>query len=250
VGTQVSQLEPCLLVHGLTASPGQVVPQKEALEDAGYRVVCPTLHGHATRIEDLDAYKWEDWYSQLSRELDALRTTDDGRRTTINYIGMSWGALLGLKLAIDRPNLIRRMVCIGTPLLLYRWMLALLPILTYSPLRWLIKSWPKDFARAVRDPEGREVYRAAGYDCFPMSAVQQVVRLQRTVRPNLSRVKLPMLILHGRHDQTAPPAGAELLKQSAGGPAELIWCERSGHVATLDYDRDLINARIVQFLAT
>jgi carboxylesterase len=43
------------------------------------------------------------------------------------------------------------------------------------------------------------------------------------------------------------PADSEYLAGVYGGPVEHVWLERSYHVATQDYDRDLIQRTAVEF---
>jgi len=46
------------------------------------------------------------------------------------------------------------------------------------------------------------------------------------------------------------PADSVHLATTHGGAVEHVWLERSFHVATQDYDRDLICERTLAFLAT
>ncbi len=101
-----STLKACLLVHGITASPGQLAPQAEALRAAGCDVEAPLLSGHGTDIRDMLPLRWEDWYADVLRAATRLQ-----QRTGVpqcDYVGMSFGALLGLQLALDRPGPGRR----------------------------------------------------------------------------------------------------------------------------------------------
>ena len=57
-----------------------------------------------------------------------------------------------------------------------------------------------------------------------------------------------MLVLTSRQDHVVPPTASDLLRESVAGPVEQVFLERSFHVATLDYDADLVTARIVEFV--
>ena len=46
-----------------------------------------------------------------------------------------------------------------------------------------------------------------------------------------------------------PPSSSDLLASSVSGPVERVTLERSFHVATLDYDKDEIERRAVEFAA-
>ncbi|MEZ5309926.1 MAG: hypothetical protein R2735_04905 [Microthrixaceae bacterium] len=45
-----------------------------------------------------------------------------------------------------------------------------------------------------------------------------------------------------------PPTDSDFLAESLNVPVERVFCERSYHVATLDYDKDLIIDRSVEFI--
>ena len=57
-----------------------------------------------------------------------------------------------------------------------------------------------------------------------------------------------MLLLSSRQDHVVAPTSGDLVEASVSGPCERVWLERSYHVATLDYDRDEVEARTVSFV--
>ncbi|MBI4366060.1 MAG: alpha/beta fold hydrolase [Deltaproteobacteria bacterium] len=233
----------CVLVHGLTASPRQVEPIRAVLTRHGHEAVAPLLSGHGTRVEDLFGRSWREWYRDVLTACDAL----PGK---VFYVGMSLGALLGLRLAIEQPERLAGLVCIGTPLTLFPWMRAFYPILRSPPLSWCVRTWPKRFDLAVADPVGREIYRQSSYARFPLTSVRELRRLQSLVRANLDRIATPLLLMHSPRDYTAPPEAMALIAARVRGPVRQIWLDRSLHVATLDYDRDCICEAVLEFFGS
>ena len=55
------------------------------------------------------------------------------------------------------------------------------------------------------------------------------------------------LIITSRNDHVVPPSNSDYLAERVSGPVERVFLERSFHVATIDYDRDDIAARSVEF---
>ena len=53
--------------------------------------------------------------------------------------------------------------------------------------------------------------------------------------------------MNSPQDHVVEPANADFLAESYGGPVERVILDRSYHVATLDYDRDLVIESIVAF---
>jgi carboxylesterase len=56
-----------------------------------------------------------------------------------------------------------------------------------------------------------------------------------------------VLILTSTQDHVVDPGDSDKLAAGVSGPVERVTLERSYHVATLDYDRDVINERAVEF---
>jgi pimeloyl-ACP methyl ester carboxylesterase len=63
----------------------------------------------------------------------------------------------------------------------------------------------------------------------------------------LTAIRQPALILHSTQYHIVPPSSVKLFTSSLAGPYELAELERSFHVATIDFDQDVINERAVAF---
>ena len=59
-----------------------------------------------------------------------------------------------------------------------------------------------------------------------------------------------MLIFTSGQDHVVPPSDSDALAALVSGPVERVSLERSYHVATLDYDKDLIAERTLEFVRT
>ena len=65
----------------------------------------------------------------------------------------------------------------------------------------------------------------------------------------LPDVTCPALIIHSKCDDAASPKGAqEILDRLGSKDKKIIWLEKSNHIITLDYDKDLINKSVSDFL--
>jgi carboxylesterase len=54
-------------------------------------------------------------------------------------------------------------------------------------------------------------------------------------------------LINSAVDHVVEPVAADHLASELGGPVERLVLARSYHVATLDYDKDLVAERIVEF---
>jgi len=217
---------------------------KDALLRAGYCVSVPCLAGHGLSVEELAASTWKDWYETVRVAFAELRSDTE----RVYFAGISWGALLGLRLAMEEGWGVRAMVLMATPLRLGRLDGMAVPLVRYTPLRWIVKSVPKDFERSVADPEGRQRYEELSLPAIPTSAVFQIADLQKEVLRDLNRITNPLLLLHGAHDAVSPPANVELVKKNVSSDiVESIALSKSRHVLTMDYDKEIVAQAAVDF---
>jgi carboxylesterase len=233
-----------LIVHGLTATPAVMVPTIEAMEEAGYIVSAPLLPGHGTTEHDLEQTSWQQWASAVHSAYNDLAA----RCNDIYYIGLSLGALLGLHLAAQSPEKLRALALMSTPLHLSPFVRRIVPVVRYSPIRWIYTTSPKDWKTSVADPDGLEVYKESSYSRIPTKAVYQIYDLEHVVTQELGRIHIPTLLIHSHQDEVAPPSNvAELCTAIANPAPDVLWLEKSYHVVTLDYERDEMNQAILNF---
>ena len=64
---------------------------------------------------------------------------------------------------------------------------------------------------------------------------------------HLGEIRCPTLLLSSREDHVVAPVSGDVLERSVGGPVERVHLENSYHVATLDWDAPLIEAKVVEF---
>ena len=133
-------------------------------------------------------------------------------------------------------------VVIGTPLAL-RWPLPLIA----RVLRRLVPFRAKR-GSDICDPAARA--RHPGLQAMPLASVCELVRLQAVVAAELWRIHVPILVAHGRHDRTALPRDAARIHAAvASVDKELFYLERSGHVASVDYDGPALARAAADFIA-
>ena len=84
-----------LLCHGFTGSPQSLRPWAEYLAEAGLSVSLPRLPGHGTTWQEMARTRWEDWFAEVNRAFEELRSWSD----EIFVMGLSMGGCLALRLA-------------------------------------------------------------------------------------------------------------------------------------------------------
>ncbi len=224
-----------LCLHGLTGTPYEVRPVAEALVARGVRACGIWLPGHGGSVDELAAATRVDWVERARDVFRKLHAEHD----RVYMVGVSMGGLISLRLAQDED--VRALVVIGTPLALAP------PVPQLTPwLRYVWKARPKR-GSDIRDPDARA--RHPRFPAMPLASVSQMIALQKEVIRDLSRVRAPILIAHGRLDRTARPRDAHRLHANVGSVEKrLLWLPRSGHIATVDYDAPVLLRAATDFL--
>lgn len=234
----------CLVIHGLTGTPGTVAVLHDALLAAGFRVAAPCLAGHGIDVQDLAASNWDQWYATVRVAFEALRRDVD----RVYCAGTSLGALLAMQLALDEGWGVRAMALMATPLT-FSWKNRLAAAaIRYSPLRWVVRAVPKNMELSIADPEGRERYEELSLPMIPVSSIFEITKAQHYLRTRLSRLTNPLLLLHGGQDVVAPLENLEIVKQGVKSDiVESVILPRSRHIITLDYEKERVALETVDF---
>ncbi len=238
-----------LCLHGLTGTPFEVRPLAEALGAAGYTVEAPLLAGHGATLRDLAATQWSDWLASAERAMEDLYGRVGSRPFFV--AGLSMGGLLALHLARRFPDRIAAQVIMAAPLRMRPAQtrgvraLAMLPVDFRS---YPFACIPKLKGSDISDPEMRDANPSLR--AFPISAVTSLFDLMNQVRPDLPNVRIPTLVIHGRHDHTVPMEDSLELTGSLGSDViERLWLDRSFHVVTLDVERSTVSNAVAGFFA-
>ncbi len=206
-----------------------------AFAEAGHDVECPRLSGHGTRWQDIVGVRAEDWLEDLRVPLERLKARCD----RVFLAGLSMGGTLTLRLAQQDPSirglmLFNHALVFGCPL-----------VPRATPLHGPVHS-PRAIPSDIKDPQVRE----PAYDRTPTAGVAQLHRLARAARRDLPSLAVPLLIFKSREDHVLPVRNATLTHREAGSrDKEVVWLENSYHVATMDFDKELIARRCLAFVA-
>lgn len=234
----------CLIIHGLTGTPATVSFLRQSFIDAGFIISAPCLAGHGSTPDELARTSWQDWYETIRISYAALRKEADNVFCT----GISLGALLSLKLAIDEGWGVRAIALMATPLKLPFWQRVAAHTVKYSPLRFFIRNVPKDYEKSVADENGRLLYEQMSFNKIPVNAVFEIQKLQREVLKNLERLTNPTLLLHGKHDKVVKPSNIDMVVgKAASDIIEVKIFDDSRHVLTMDREKHDVARTIIEF---
>ncbi|MGH9081750.1 MAG: alpha/beta hydrolase [Acidimicrobiales bacterium] len=227
--------EGVLVLHGFTGNPHSMRGVAERLADAGLTVELPLLPGHGTAVADLVPLRWKDWAAASEAAYQELAA----RCSRVAVVGLSMGGTLTCWLAEHHP-----------------------PLAGVALVNPLVTPPDDDFRAAVRqlhesgteiapgigsdiaDPEATEL----SYDGTPLAAALSLFEGTEEVAMGLGEIRCPVLLFSSRQDHVVATENGDLAAAAVSGTCERVWLERSFHVATLDHDREEVEARTVSFV--
>jgi carboxylesterase len=229
-----------LLVHGFTGNPVSMRPLGEALAAAGFTVDVIRLPGHGTHWRDMRETRYADWRREVVRAFEALRK----RCSSVVAVGLSMGGTLVLDLACSHTKDLAGVVTIN-PLILNREGL----VAKLAPfLERIIPVVPAKAAGLAENDIAKPGQDEQAYAMVPAAAGNSLIAELPRLREQLKGLKLPVLVAHSAQDHSvAPENSRELLKTLDRDNTTELLLERSYHVATLDYDFELLVERITSF---
>lgn len=224
----------CLLVHGLTSTPQSVRRLGEYMAAHGIDVEAVLLPGHGTSPEDLERTHWMDWYGEVRDGLRRLRPRCDA----LFVCGQSMGGALALRAAVHEP--VDGVISLAGFLYLRDWRVRFLPLMKR------IVRWRKCIGNDIADPDSRD---EVCYDRMSLQTVEELVALGAAVRPEITEIEVPALIVQSRVDHVVPADTADFIYDHiASRDKELLRLEHSYHVVSMDYDADVVADRAVRFM--
>jgi carboxylesterase len=224
-----------LLVHGFTGNPSSMRRLGTAVALAGFGVEVPRLPGHGTTLDDMQTTGWDDWLG----EADAAHSRLASAGGPVVAGGQSMGGALALALALRHPE-IAGVVCVN-PLVQPQGDDVL------EMVRGMVEEGETripGIGSDIADPDAVE----SAYDGVPLVPFLSLMDGVRHLRADLARIVCPLLLFTSAQDHVVEPAQSDFLAAAVRGPVERVSLARSYHVATLDFDRDLIADTTVEFV--
>lgn len=242
-----------VLLHGLLFDGGMWRGQLEALATVG-RVVVIDGPGHG-KSEPPPRFSLEEHADAL---LDALGDLEIARALVV---GLSWGGMVGMRLALQHPAKVAGLALLDTSAeqqtlaerVRYRAFVALhrrfgIPYSLYvkevAPLifspRTLLER-PELVASTYR--------RTMGFDREGVARASLAVVVRRTsILGQIARIQAPTLVMCGREDRATTPEKSENIARTIKG-ARLVMLDGVGHMSTLE-DPETVNQHLVPFVRT
>ena len=222
-----------LVLHGFTGNPQSMRGLAEAFAAAGFAVELPLLPGHGTSVDDMLDTTWPDW----STAAEAAYADLAARVDRVVVAGLSMGGSLTAWLASRHPE-IAGIVCINPAVSVPAEMVTALQEMVDGGIDRI-----PAIGGDVADPDQRE----KAYEATPLAPLLSLAAAADEFRDDLARIACPLLLMNSPQDHVVEPVNSDILAEGVSGPVERVTLERSYHVATLDYDKELIEVRAIDF---
>ena len=231
-----------ILLHGFGGTPRDLRELAERLADRGFRAVVPAIPDQTSTTfaygrGRVSPAEYADWLSDLIRR----ETAASGQPPSL--VGFSMGGALAALAAADYA--VAKLVLISPYFNLperIQWVAGV-----SNWLRWIVPVVPKVAKGQILDPDGYREYATGSY-FISLRATQRLSELTRLARAKAPHLTLPTLVLASRRDVVASFATTEKLFCGLDN-ARLVACDRSDHIVTYDFDRELVLMEALSFLA-
>ncbi|MFS0878935.1 alpha/beta hydrolase [Metabacillus niabensis] len=223
-----------LLLHGFTGNTADVRMLARFLNERGYTCHAPQYKGHGVPPEELVHTGPEDWWQDVMEGYEHLKNLGFEQ---IAVCGLSLGGVFSLKLGYTVP--VKAVIPMCAPM--------------YIKSEEVMYQGVLDYARNYKKFEGKspEVIEEEmkEFAKTPMNTLKALQELIADVRKNVDMIYAPTFVAQARHDHMINTDSANIIYNEVETiQKELKWYEESGHVITLDKERDLLHEDVYQFL--
>jgi carboxylesterase len=232
-----------ILLHGFGGTPRDLRALAERLADRGFRAIVPVIPDQtgttfAYARGRISPAEYADWLLELIRS----QTAASGQPPSL--VGFSMGGALAVLAAADHA--VAKLVLISPYFNLPERMQWVEGVTNW--LRWIVPVVPKVAKGQILDPDGYRDYATGSY-FISLRAAWRLSQLTSIARGKAPQLAVPTLVLASTRDNVASFAATEELLRGLDN-ARLVACDRSDHIVTYDFDRELVRNEARSFLAS
>lgn len=223
-----------LLLHGFTGHSADVRMLGRYLEKKGYTCHAPILSGHGQPAEEILKYTPADWWKDVQ---DALQHLKDKGYEEIAVAGLSLGGVLSLKLAYNEP--IKGVAPMCSPMFFDN----------EEELTKGFKQFAKEYKQLEKKSEETIQEELDQLLDTPSETFQELGKLIKDVHDNIDMIYAPTFVVQAENDEMINKESANYIYENVESDhKDIKWYKESGHVITLDQEREQLHEDIFNFL--
>lgn len=222
-----------LLIHGYTGTPAEMRLLGDHMHEKGYTVLGVRLPGHGTKPEELNETVWQEWYAAAKEGFERLEKSC----SEVMVAGLSMGGLLTIKIAAELP--VTKAAILAAPIYVQDKRVPFLPLLRFF-IHYLKKRKRHYFVA--------DKYNLA-YDVMPVKPLSSLFALVKLCKEKLlAKITIPCIVLQSTIEHTVHPRSAQYIYDNINSEEKkLVWYKNSGHILTLDVEREAVFKEISKF---
>ncbi|WP_342047617.1 alpha/beta hydrolase [Bacillus sp. OTU530] len=223
-----------LLLHGFTGNTRDVKMLGRYLHERDYTCHSPLYRGHGLEPEELIHTNPENWWQDVLNGYHFLQ--DEGFKE-IAVVGVSLGGVFSLKAGAELPVKAVVSMC--------------------APVRGknIDRLWKRvlDYAERYKKLEGKNEEQISTeineLKKTPMHSLRELQQMIDHMNEKLSLISSPTLVLQGGLDDYLYTESARVIYDNLKTKyKQLKWYEQSGHIITLDKEREKVYEDVYIFL--
>lgn len=223
-----------LLLHGFTGHTADVRMLGRFLEKKGYTSHAPIYRGHGLPPEELIITRPDQWWEDVQT---AFRHLKDLGYQEIAVAGLSLGGVLSLKLAYSEN--VKAVIPMCAPM--------------FFDNEEQLTSGFQFFSKEYKQLEGKDEKTIAEEVAYLMENSKpmftELGKLITDVQKNVDTIYTPTMVVQARLDKMINTASATYIYENVEAERkEIKWYEESGHVITIDKEKEQLHEDIYQFL--
>ncbi|WP_026909028.1 alpha/beta hydrolase [Paucisalibacillus globulus] len=223
-----------LLLHGFTGHTADVRMLGRFLEKKGYTSHAPIYRGHGLPPEDLIVTRPDEWWEDV---LKAYQHLKDLGYEEIAVCGLSLGGVLSLKLAFSEN--VKAVIPMCAPM--------------FFDNEQQLTSGFKVFSKEYKQLEGKDEETIKTELEYIMNHSKEMFmelgKLIREVQNDVDMIYTPTLVVQARLDKMINTESATYIYENVEADRkEIKWYEKSGHVITIDKEKEKLHEDIFAFL--
>ncbi|MDK9857669.1 carboxylesterase [Staphylococcus equorum] len=221
-----------LLLHGFTGNSSDVRQLGRFLQKKGYTSYAPHYEGHAAPPEEILKSSPFVWFKEA---LDGYDFLVEKGYDEIVVAGLSLGGCYALKLSLNRD--VKGIITMCSPM--------------YIKTEGSMFDGVLEYARNFKKYEGKdETTINKEMDVFqPSETLKELQGQIQDVRDHVDEVMDPLLVVQAEQDQMINTDSANIIyNESESDEKNIKWYANSGHVITIDKEKELVFEDVYQFL--
>ncbi|KGX84422.1 alpha/beta hydrolase [Pontibacillus litoralis] len=223
-----------LLLHGFTGHSADVRMLGRYLQKKGYTSHAPIYKGHGAPPEEILKYTPKDWWQDVQEALQHLK---DLGHEEVAVVGLSLGGVFSLKLGYSEA--VKAVVPMCAPMFFDN----------EEQLKQGFKQFAKEYKQLEEKSEEQIEQEMEALLVNSTETFTELKNLINTVNKNVDMIYAPTMVVQARKDQMINTDSAPYIYEHVEADLKHIkWYEESGHVITLDKEKEKLHEDVYNFL--